>query len=114
MVPPLFSGSFNGKTEDIYPWPGRAKAFRGLTGGAIASAKKNGVRLQTELSELRADGSVSLKDGSATIKNVDYVICATGYAYSFPFLDEDSMGLLDQNGFDVKCVAPNAHMHTQS
>lgn len=57
-----------------------ATAYRGLTGGAIASAKNNGVSLHTELSELCPDGSITFKDGTAAIENVDYVICATGYA----------------------------------
>ena len=43
-----------------------ATAYRGLTGGAIASAKNNGVTLHTELSELKADGSITFKDGSVS------------------------------------------------
>jgi hypothetical protein len=60
-------------------------------GGAAAAADgKQQPRLERRgmLSALRADGSCAFDDGLPAVERVDAVIYATGYRYSFDFLDE--------------------------
>jgi hypothetical protein len=77
-----------------------AVAFRALTSGAIASAKRSGVKIYEELAELRPDGSALFIDDAA-MSSVDVLLAATGYKYSFPFLDEVGMNLIEGGGLNV-------------
>lgn len=70
-----------------------AIAYRALTSGSIAAAKKSGVAIHHELQELRPDGSAHFVDGEP-MERVDVVIAATGFAYCFPFLDVVALDLL--------------------
>ena len=78
-----------------------AVAYRALTSGAIAAAKRSGVQVHKELAELHNDGSVQFVDGPP-LAAVDTIIAATGYYYSFPFLDTSNMDLLEEDGFNVQ------------
>lgn len=70
-----------------------ATAYRALTSGSIAAAKKSGVAIHQELHELRPDGSAHFVEGEP-MERVDVVITATGFAYCFPFLNVDALDLL--------------------
>jgi cation diffusion facilitator CzcD-associated flavoprotein CzcO len=78
-----------------------ATAYRALTSGSIAAAKKSGVTIHKELKELRPDGSVHFIEGEP-MEAVDVIVTATGFAYSFPFLDTEALDLLEGRGFNVQ------------
>jgi len=63
-------------------------------------AKKKGAQLCGAVSCLKPDGAVEFVDG--TSKVVDVVICATGYSYSFPFLESASADVVDAEGYHLK------------
>lgn len=64
-----------------------ARSWEDLAEGRAAHESEREIVKVGNVKELKADGSVLFVDGNQ-IENVDVVLYATGYLYSFPFLED--------------------------
>ena len=57
--------------------------------------------------QLRADGSVEFEGGQSA-QSVDVVLCATGYQYTFPFLERAGVVTVEDNRHATCLLLPDS------